>query len=74
MFLVAVTCRFNIKTTSKTYTHRYFYCDHDKYPYGRVIMPYDKDARVTARGDHKCGDCVREDVKKSLSLFGGGNS
>jgi hypothetical protein len=54
--------------------HRCFYCDHDKYPQGRVIMPYDKDAKITARGDHKCGVCVREDVRKSVSLFGRGRS
>jgi hypothetical protein len=44
--------------------HRCFYCDHDKYPQGRVIMPYDKDAKITARGVW----CMRTRRRKEISI------
>jgi hypothetical protein len=57
----------------KRYTvHRCFYCDNSKFPHGRVIDPTtDIYAKIMEDGSHKCGVCVGEDVKKSLSLFGG---
>jgi hypothetical protein len=48
------------------------YCDHDKFPHGKPIDPTsDKEARQMKDGSWKCGICIGEDVKKSLSLFGG---
>jgi hypothetical protein len=40
--------------------HRCFYCDHSKYPQGKVIMPHDKHARKTDKGDFICGICNLE--------------
>jgi hypothetical protein len=52
--------------------NRCFYCDHKKFPHGKPIDPTtDIHAKPTERGDWKCGTCIGEDVKKSLSLFGG---
>jgi hypothetical protein len=49
-------------------TNRCHYCDHDKYPQGKVIDPTtDKQARQMKDGSFMCGYCVTE---KSLSLFG----
>jgi hypothetical protein len=45
----------------KKYTlHRCYYCSHDKYPQGKVIMPFDKNARKTEKGDFMCGVCSIE--------------
>jgi hypothetical protein len=35
--------------------NRCHYCDHDKYPDGKIIDPSDKYARRTDKGDYKCG-------------------
>ena len=52
--------------------HRCFYCDHDKFPHGKPIDPTtDRYAKQMEDGSFKCGTCIGEDVKKSLSLFGG---
>jgi hypothetical protein len=52
--------------------HRCHYCDHDLYPAGKPIDPTtDHNARQMEDGSFKCGVCVAEDVKKSLSLFSG---
>jgi hypothetical protein len=47
------------------------YCNSNLFPRGRLISPNDRQAKQTEKGDWKCGVCVTEDVKKSLSLFGG---
>jgi hypothetical protein len=47
-------------------------CSHDLYPEGKPIDPTtDKHAKQMEDKSWKCGVCVAEDVKKSLSLFGG---
>jgi hypothetical protein len=52
--------------------NRCHYCNHDKYPHGKPIDPTtDQYAKKMEDGSWKCGICVGEDVKKSLSLFGG---
>lgn len=43
--------------------NRCHYCSHDRYPYGKVIMPLtDKNAIKTDRGDWKCGYCTVKDL------------
>ena len=50
------------------------YCDHDKYPNGKLIDPTtDHNAIKTAKGDWKCGVCVSEDNKKLLKLLNSGD-
>jgi hypothetical protein len=49
--------------------HRCFYCDQSKYPQGRVIMPYDKHARKTDKGDFMCGQCANEESKKLIDAM-----
>jgi hypothetical protein len=46
--------------------HRCFYCDHSKFPQGKVIMPHDKYARKTDKNDWMCGVCVNEESKKII--------
>jgi hypothetical protein len=51
---------------SKRYlVNRCHYCDHDKYPEGKIIDPTtDHDARKTDKGDWICGTCVIEGLYK----------
>jgi hypothetical protein len=57
-------------TTKKRYkVKRCHYCNHDKYPEGKIIDPSDKYARHTDKGDWKCGYCVGEDTKKILNMM-----
>jgi hypothetical protein len=52
--------------------HRCTYCDRDRWPIGKPIDPTtDKQAIQMKDGTFKCGVCIGEDVKKSLTLFGG---
>lgn len=65
-----------IDMTSRPYKrykiNRCHYCDHDKYPEGKIIDPTtDKHAKQTEIEDWMCGVCVLEEDKKLLSLFGG---
>jgi hypothetical protein len=55
-------------TTRKRHTlHRCHYCDHNKYPFGKVIIPVvDPIARRTSMGDWKCGDCIIADSNKII--------
>ena len=46
--------------------NRCHYCSHEKYPQGKVIMPYDKFQRKTAKGDYMCGVCALEVNRKIL--------
>jgi len=48
-----------IEKKSHTF-NRCHYCDHQKYPRGKVIMPYDKFQRETDKGDYMCGTCALE--------------
>jgi hypothetical protein len=58
------------KGKPKRYTvNRCHYCDHDKYPEGKVIDPTtDKNAKQMKDGSWKCSYCITSDM---LSLFGG---
>jgi hypothetical protein len=51
---------------SKRYvTHRCHYCDHHKYPNGKVIDPTtDKHAKRTEKGGWICGECINEEIEK----------
>jgi hypothetical protein len=50
-------------------TGRCYYCDHDRYPDGKLIDPStDKNAIQTPRGDWMCGECNFEEVKKLLDM------
>jgi hypothetical protein len=53
--------------------NRCHYCNHEKFPSGRPIMPDDKHAQRQSDGSYKCGVCVGEDAKKLLSMFGKGD-
>jgi hypothetical protein len=57
----------DILTEKERHTfNRCHYCDHQKYPRGRVIMPYDKFQRNTDKGDFMCGTCALELNRKIL--------
>lgn len=49
--------------------HRCHYCNHDKYPFGKVIMPHDKHARKTDKNDWMCGECTLELSQKVLDAM-----
>jgi Pyruvate/2-oxoacid:ferredoxin oxidoreductase delta subunit len=51
--------------------NRCHYCNHDKYPDGKIIDPSDKYARHTDKGDWKCGICVNEESKKLIDMMSG---
>ena len=54
-------------TTRRRYNiNRCHYCDHDKYPDGKIIDPSDKYARHTDKGDFMCGVCALEINQKIL--------
>jgi hypothetical protein len=50
--------------------HRCFKCDHQKYPRGKVIMPYDKHA-IHTKTTHICGTCAMEMNRKILDGMNG---
>jgi hypothetical protein len=44
---------------------RCYYCNHDKYPNGKIIDPTtDKDAHKTSSGDYMCGVCTIQELYK----------
>jgi hypothetical protein len=51
--------------------NRCHYCNHDKYPNGKIIDPTIDKGIMTDKGDWKCGTCVNEDSKKLLKLLDG---
>jgi hypothetical protein len=57
------------KSPRRTLFNRCQYCDHNKYPEGKIIDPTtDMYAKQTARGDWMRGVCVNEEVKKLLEM------
>ena len=56
------------RSRTRHYLERCYFCpDH---PAGKPILPTDKDAYKNSNNQWVCGTCARENVKKSLSLFG----
>ena len=65
--LIDMTNRNKRHVTGTSLCH---YCRDDLFPHGKIIdHSTDKLARLTSKGDWKCGVCVREDFEKTTKLM-----